>query len=251
MGAGDVLMSIGEAKRLHKQTGQPVMIIGRDGRPIRSELFDGVPYLIQRPARSGGPHQRLRNGPGLRPYIKAKTLERWTWNPYMPFPADVVFTEDELAFARLFANRGRVMLEPNTKPIGHNNKAWLAIYWQQLAMSRAAPFIQCGPPGTRFLQGVEPVITSTFRQALAVMSMCRAYVGTEGGLHHGAAAVGTPAVVIFGRFISPAVTGYAQHRNIFRGTDLGNGARVDCDECRRAMVSITPSEVLGHLKEIL
>lgn len=249
MGAGDVLMSIGEAKRLHKQTGQPVMIIGRDGRPIRSDLFDGVPYLIGRPARGGGSYQRLRNGPGLRPYIKTKTPERWTWNPYTPVPADIVFTEAEMEFASPY--RGWVMLEPHTKPIGHSNKAWLAIYWQQLALSRAAPFIQCGPSGTRFLQGVTPVITSTFRQALAVMSVCRAYVGTEGGLHHGAAAVGTPAVVIFGRFISPAVTGYAQHRNIFRGTDLGTGARVDCDECRRAMVDITPSEVLANLKEIL
>lgn len=242
-------MSMGEAKRLHTQTRQPVMIVGRDGRPIRSDLFTGVPYLIQRPPRHGGAYQRLRNGPGIRPYVGAKLPDRWTWLAYKPIPADIVFTPEELAFAEPY--RGKVMVEPHTKPNSHSNKAWLAIYWQQFVLSRAAEFVQCGAPGTRFLQGVTPVVTATFRQALAVLSVSRAYVGTEGGLHHGAAAVGTPAVVIFGRFISPAVTGYDNHRNIFRGTDLGNGNRVDCEECRRAMASITPTEVLGHLKEIL
>lgn len=251
MGQGDVLLSMGEARFLHKRTKQPVLIVGRDGRPIKSDLFAGVPYLLSKPKQ--GAYQRLFNGPGMRPYIASKTPEKWTWKPYQPQPAELVFTPEELAFAEPY--RGSVMVEPNVKAIGHANKAWLATYWQQLGCEiharHLAPLVQCGPVGTRALLYARSAITPTFRQALAVLSVCHAFIGTEGGLHHAAAAVGTRAVVIFGGFIAPAVTGYKDHVNLFAGTGLGCGMRVNCEHCRKAMVSITPTMVLEKLKGLL
>lgn len=40
-------MSMGEAKALHKKTGGLVMIIDRTGRPVKTDLIDGVPYLTR------------------------------------------------------------------------------------------------------------------------------------------------------------------------------------------------------------
>lgn len=247
MGFGDVLMSIGEAKRLHRERGTPVMICGRDGRPVRSELFAGIPYLTTKPLKT--PYQRLVNCPGHRPYIAGKTAERWTWQPYQPVPADIVFTPQELAFAEPY--RGMVMVEPNVKDIGHRNKDWgWANWWKFGALARFEGLVQCVRDGDRSLDTAKRVLTTSFRQTAAVLSVCRAYVGPEGGLHHAAAAVGVPAVVIFGGFISPDVTGYKQHRNLFTG-GKACGMRHDCPHCRKAMNDISPAMVLDELKEIL
>src|SRR5687767_11248116 len=142
-------MSIGEAKRLHLQSGrQKVLIVGRDGRPVRSDLFNGVPYVIGNPRMVTGPYQRLVNGSGFRPYIESKTPEKWQWRKYKPVPADLFFTEGELAFAERY--RGRVMIEPNVKAIGHDNKAWLPARWREVVKQLEAdgvPLVQCVPGG--------------------------------------------------------------------------------------------------------
>lgn len=252
MGVGDTLMAMGEARKLHAQTHQPVLICGRDGRPLRSDLFRGVPYIIDRPPRDGAPHQRLYNAPGIRPYIASKTPERWTWRRYKPTPAEIVFTPEELAFAEPY--RGAVMVEPYGKAIGHRNKMWPLLYWQQLDtrihLETKWPVVQCGPAGTRPLLYAEHVPTPTFRQALAVLSVCRAFVGTEGGLMHGAAAVGTPAVIIWSEFISPEITGYGRHTNL-RKAGAPCGSRQDCQTCAASMYAIQPREAFDALALLL
>jgi ADP-heptose:LPS heptosyltransferase len=147
------------------------------------------------------------------------------------------------------------MLEPTVKAVGHGNKAWLLTYWSQLATklqaAKVGPLIQCNPLEVRALPGAATVKTPSFRHAVAVLSVCRALVTTEGGLMHAAAAVGVPAVVVFGGFISPEVTGYSLHRNLFSGDGLGCGMRSACDHCRRAMARITPAMVHNHLRGLL
>lgn len=242
-------MSIGEAKALHKRTGQKVMIVGRDGRPVKSDLFNGLPYIITRMPTPRAPFQRLINGGGVRPYIASKTLEKWTWRKYKPIPGEVQFTPEELAFAE--PHRGSVMLVPEVKQIGHRNKDWGPIYWSQLdSLLHSERTVQCGPPGTRGLFYTKLVVTPTFRHALAVLSVCRAVVTTEGGMMHGAAAVGVPAVVIWSEFISPEITGYAQHHNL-RKAGEPCGRRVDCEGCRKSLAAISPASVFEALTEIL
>jgi hypothetical protein len=82
------------------------------------------------------------------------------------------------------------------------------------------------------------------------------YVGHEGGLHHAAAAVRLPAVVIFGGFITPAVTGYAEQVNLTApglgvAHPLGCGRRVDCPHCADAIAQITPELVAQEVRKVL
>jgi len=254
---------MGEARALHKRVSKPVLIVGMDGKPVFSDLFAGLPYITTpRPAIRGMRSPigfavssvRLVNGPGARPYIVGKTLYKWTWKAYKPIPAEIIFTDEEREFAEPY--RGMIMLEPHVKNTGHHNKDWGPINWQQLdsllhTVRGSAQAVQCGPPGTRWLLHTTGVVTDTFRKACAVLSVCRAFVGAEGGLMHAAAAVGVPAVIVYGGFISPKVTGYPMHRNLFTGTGLGCGVRVDCPHCAAAMARITPKMVLEQLKEIL
>ena len=257
MGLGDVLLSIGEAKTLHKQSKLPVMIVRADGKPVLSDLFAGIPYLLvprtprHVPLGAGRLYKRLVNGGGVRPYIAQKAVDKWTWKPYKPIPADIVFTREELSFAEPY--RGAIMVEPNVKNNGHDNKAWLDISWMQLdLMLRGQRVVQCGPPGAPIkLRHAEFVVTDSFRKACAVLSVCKAFIGTEGGLHHAAAAVKVPGVVIRGGFISHEVTGYDIHRELFTGTGLGCGMRTHCAHCRAAMARITPTMVMENLKGLI
>lgn len=249
MGMGDILMSMGEARALHAKTGQPVLIVGLDGRPVKHEgLFDGVPYLLREPTNRVA-YQRLKNGPGLRPYIAQKSSRQWTWAPYRPKPAELVFTPSELEFAERY--RGMVMIEPQVKKIGHENKAWPQKHWHALLnqMDDDLMTVQCGPGGTLAITDAF-ALTPSFRYAAAVLSVARAFIGTEGGLMHAAAAVGTPSIILWSEFIDPGVTGYDTHINLRVATKTC-GMRTDCMGCRKSMADITPSMVLTKLKEML
>ncbi len=247
MGVGDWLMAAGEAKAARAATGRPVLITDPMGKPQWSEVFEGNPYILRSPHEAGG-FVRVVSSSGNRPYIASKTAGRWTWKPYTPIPAEVFFTPGELAAAEPY--RGKILIEPNGKAIGHKNKLWHRDRWQEFVRLFPGQLIQCGPIGTDWLDGVERVQTTTFRLALAVLSVCRAAVLTEGGLMHGAAAVGTPAVVLWSEFIDPSITGYTQHRNI-RHAKRTCGMRIHCPSCRKSMDAITVREVAGALTEIL
>ncbi|WP_411829488.1 glycosyltransferase family 9 protein [Paraburkholderia aspalathi] len=102
---------------------------------------------------------------------------------------------------------------------------------------------------SRPLPGVEFVPTATFRQACALLARARAYLGPEGGLHHACAALRVPAVVIFGGYVSPSVTGYHHHINLFSGSGLGCGRSLACD-CS-CMSTITYELVVAALRTLL
>lgn len=247
MGLGDDLMACGEARHMHGKTGRKVHIRRRDAKPYWSPVWDGVPFLAR---RADANTDIIVNGGGPRGYIDQKTPEKWIWKRYHARPGLLVFNPGEEAFAAKHA--GRVMIEPNGKNVGHTNK----LYPRWAEVVRAMPdveFVQCGAGDGRWITepNVRHVVTSSFRQAAAVLAVSRAFAGNEGGLVHAAAAVGVRAVVPYGAFISPECTGYKANRNLFTGTGLGCGMRTNCEHCRKAMSRITPDEIVSNLKEIL
>lgn len=247
---GDILMSMGEGRYLFDRTSQPVLIVGRDGRPVADHgLFRDIPYLLSQPP-GNQEFQTLINGPGLRPYIMAKSADRWTWRPYRPRPAEFVFSQEELEFAEPY--RGRLMIEPTVKLCGHDNKAWPTGSWHKLInllRAERIDLLQCLPQGKSNL--VDCVAkTPTFRHAAAVLAVSAGFIGTEGGLMHAAAAVGTPTIILWSEFIAPEITGYNFHRNI-RHAGESCGRRRNCPGCRASMEAITPGEVLTHVKQLL
>lgn len=254
MGAGDELMAAGIARAHHRATGRPVKIRMRPGSRVRwHEAWNGLPYLLREDDARPHDVQYARDERDLRPYIAGKTDERWTWRRYTPLPAELAFTAEERAFWQHAANA--IVIEPNTKQGASPNKDWGRARWQALVDLRPdLPWLQLGPYGTRLLRGVRHLATPSFRHAAAALVTARAAVLPEGGLHHAAAAVGTPAVVLHGGFIAPQVTGYAGQRALFRATPewpLGCGSRVPCAHCAAIWNDITPGQVLAALGGIL
>jgi ADP-heptose:LPS heptosyltransferase len=196
------------------------------------------------------------------PFYKGNRLynqvqgRRWIWNyDFKAIPGDVYLTFRERSEARRYGLR-RVVIEPHVAAWKSTsiNKDWGFARYQAVADALSAEghhIIQFVHNREPRLEGVTAVPTRTFRDGLAVLHNAALYIGPEGGLHHGAAAVGIPAVVLFGGFVPPAVTGYASHVNLTGGADEACGSFDACPHCIAAMDAISIDEVVAAAREKL
>lgn len=252
MGIGDEIMVSGRARVLQQTDPRKCRVTCR-GLPHRwAPIWDGNPR-IARPEEEGD-FQDLpaRDMANCRPYHTRKTQNRWSYNlNFRPDVGEIYLTEAE---KRLGVYQGIVVIEPYIKAGASPNKQWGLCRWEQLAQRMRAAGLRpthLGPPGTSRLLGADFIETNTFRDACAVLSGAQACVLPEGGLHHAAAALGIPGVVIFGGFTPVELTGYPMHRNL--GASLGGacGFRIPCSHCAAAMAAITPEQVFNELEVIL
>lgn len=250
MGWGDELMAAGEARRIHQTTGAKVRIVARAGgrTTLSSALWDNIDYI----AKPGEPAEAsVVDSPFERPYRAGIGPDGSRWREYQPVPAEIRLTPGEHALAAA-AGEGFVLIEPHVKAArdGAENRRWGWDRYAALVSSRPGlRWVQVGKPELATLPGVVRLRTDSFRKACAVLARAAAYVGPEGGLHHASAALGIPAIVIFGGYISPKVTGYPSHVNLFSGSGLGCGRQQGCGcDC---MARITPDEVAGALDALL
>jgi ADP-heptose:LPS heptosyltransferase len=247
MGFGDELMVAGRARVLQQTDPRRVRVMYEKGARW-NEAWDHNPRIAK--LKDCGDFQILMARVNyLRPYMVSKSAKRWVWKAHKPDYGELYFSRLEQEFAEQYP--GRVVIEPNLKAGASINKDWGWERWTklvQLLTARGIQVTQLGHAKSRVLDGVEFIPTPSLRFAAAVIAQAKAAILPEGGLHHVCAAVGTPAIVIFGGYISPEVTGYAGQTNLFVGDDLGCGMRVRCPHCARAMRKITPEHVAQSLK---
>lgn len=259
MGYGDEIMVTGEARR-RQEAGdpRPVAVLDRHGTPRRHPLWAGNPRIATPEAVARGvPVQTIVNGPGCRPYIDygRTTATCWAYTDWRATPGELYDIERRKP-------QDYVIVEPHIKAKASPNKDWGWERWQALIGRLDLDWVQLGPPSTRLLDGVRHIETATFLAACRALTGARAAVLPEGGPHHAAAALGVPAVVIFGAMTSPANTGYDRHVNLVEpadgvpaGRSLSEGGpcgmRVPCGHCARAMASIEPETVASHLEQLL
>jgi hypothetical protein len=160
---------------------------------------------------------------------------RWIWNyRFRPIPGEFFFTKSE----REHTVARQVLIEPNVpwqKSVAPN-KDWGLEKYQELADRLMAVGINVWQMsvGTKRLRNVQVMQIPDFRCAAAMLAGIELLICPEGGLHHAAAAVGTKAIVIFGGFIPPQVTGYDNHVNLTGGVEACGSLR-ECSHCRDAM----------------
>lgn len=153
-----------------------------------------------------------------------------------------------------------VVVEPNVKVGASPNKDWGRDRYQEVVRSLPdVRFVQLGAHSDGpWLRGVESLLTPTYRAACGILAAAEGYLGPEGGLHHAAAALRRPAVVIYGSFISPMTTGYPFHWNLTgmdglepAGRHAPCGRWAPCASCARALDSIQPEDVAEAVREML
>lgn len=239
----------GEAKRQAAGTSRRYRMLDKRGNPKWHFVWDGNPN-IARPGESFDGDIGYCNG--RRPYLEDAKPDRYTFKEYSPEPAEIILGESALRFAGMTA--GAIVFNATIKERASPNKQWPIEYWRRLVqLGREFRWVQIGE-GLKQIPGAVDIQTPNFWDACGAISGARAAVLHEGALHHAAAALNRPAIVIRGGFISPRVTGYEGQVNFFledQQMPLGCGMRVWCNHCAAAMAAIKPEAVLAALREML
>lgn len=214
--------------------------------PWSAEIFRDNPNIAKPGSEYAEGIQWINYYKGHRIY-NSSGLGKWIWNSdFRPVPGEVYFSDQERQFAQGIES-GIVLIEPNVpwKKSVASNKDWGLGKYQAVAdvLTDAGYTVAQFSHGRDRLKGVKVIDAGSFRMALAALSRASLAILPEGGLHHGAAALGVKAVVLFGGFIPPQVTGYPMHINLTGGAEAC-GSWQPCQHCRQAMYAISVSSVL-------
>lgn len=260
MGIGDQLIATGLAKGAAARGKR--IAFGPGGRGARTawdkwspEIFRGNPNIAA-PGTEGEPDvEWIDFRKGHRLYNSIGPGSKWRWHDFHPVPGEVFFSRKELAWAAGVGS-GFVLIEPNVEfwKKWASNKTWPGRRYDKVAAEltrQGHEVVQFMHANTRHVVQTARLISApSFRHALAALRKATLYIGSEGGMHHGAAAVGVPGVVLFGGFIDPKATGYDMHMNLTGGA-TACGSMQPCLHCRAAMRAIGSGEVLAAARSFL
>jgi ADP-heptose:LPS heptosyltransferase len=246
VGIGDEIMALGRAEKLFQETGRQVCIVNEIGRPRFHDAWK------HNPAWNPASSQALVDCAGNRPYIKHWLNRKIIFNlDYSPIAGKIHLTEDELAFP--VPSNDYLVISPYLKDTASKNKSWGEERYIELLKKIKMPVFQLIQNKTdRVIEGARPIHTPHFRNAARVISSAKLVICNEGGAHHIAASMGTKAVVYFGSFIPPSVTGYKFHKNLSVESGCGYcGDWNTCLHCEAAKKQITIDMFLNAINEAL
>lgn len=251
MGSGDEIIGTGLARGLRARGKLAAFGNGRTiiWGPWCKEMFANNPNIAQPGLETRNDLEWIAHYKGARQYNKLSN-GKWTWNyDFRVKPGEFFFSEIERGVIDRQSYLGDfIVIEPNVewqKSVAPN-KDWGADNYDRLTVRllehglRVLQFIHKN--SRRRLRGVTTMQCHKFREAIAILSRAKLYIGPEGGMHHAAAAVGVPAVVIMGGFIPPTVVGYDTHINLTGGAEAC-GHLNPCHHCKQAMAKISVDEV--------
>lgn len=285
MGYGDELMAIGDAWRLHRADPQRRRVAIGDGRRRRldyPELLHGLDFIASIEEAAQGELPWVLSYRAIRPYhdhavmrrdwrqrhpLRSRLLRRLKDRQlvdalgyyrfrldYRPVPAPLVLTNDEQAVYNAWRGRRFILIEPHCKAEASPGKRWPFERYVEVVRQLAPQIemLQIGAPDTPLLPGLSRVPTQSFRDSLPFLKAAQLYIGPEGGLHHAAAAMGVRAVVLFGGYTPPQVTGYDFHVCLTGNSTEACGIQHEaCSHCAAAMAAISSDEVVAHAQRLL
>jgi ADP-heptose:LPS heptosyltransferase len=270
MGLGGYILWTPVAREYYRAFGRKVYFTNRvfgrlpfPRRVERSPLFENNPHVS---IKSAGGADELRLDNPEANYWTRVTRDRIDYKPGAhaveiacaaygirdpEIRCELFLTEPELEKGRkVRADLGPfVAVEPHTKESFTVNKQWGFERWQEVADAlRAAglTLVQVGEGGKPLLEGVKDATgLPGIRETAAVLHHAELLVAPEGGLMHLANAVGTRSVIVYGGYVSPELTGYAENVNLFTELPCAPcGLRRSCLRGRRECLErIPPDEV--------
>lgn len=238
MGIGDAIMSTAAAEFVPE--GKRA-VFGNTLRAMWSEVWEHNPKIA---GTAGRDTVWIPDYPGHRPYTLGAKDGKFIYNPAFRAPYGKLYLlDEERDWAKQRISGDYIVVEPTVKDNDVSlklgvNKAWRG--WDSLfSQTKDLPWVQLGTKKPQ----VRQVRTETFRQAMAVLAGAKLLVTTDGALHHAAAALGIPAIVLWGGVVSPKILGYPTHINIWNGAEMCGSATHYCQHCHDAMDSISVEQV--------
>jgi ADP-heptose:LPS heptosyltransferase len=275
---GEDIMATGEVKLICKDNpnakvtfGSPETFSKNSGEKSKfywSDIFENNPNILQ----PGDTPEELiisENFPTSRPFINYARTRYNETNQHKTSPykiaynseyeatrGELFFNDDEIAAAQELI-RGldtpTIFLNPYANFV---NKHWLEDRWYDLIKKSSYHFAQLTYDSQqRSLDDVAHVKAKSFRQACAVLSVGTEHsvlLGVDSHLHHAAAAVNLPSIVLWSHYSHPDNLGYSDHINI-RWDAAGNpcGLRDACIQCKKSMEMIKVDDVILAIKMAL
>jgi ADP-heptose:LPS heptosyltransferase len=260
MGFGDEIMGTGIAKGARARGKR---IAFGDGKNIiwsaqAEQIYAGNPNIAP-PGKEREPNlEWIAHYGGYRAYhhgARGPRGDRWyIWNfEFRAVPGEIYNPAVRAVGSR---KDDIIIIEPNTKGKLHTrNKRWSLERFQKVAThfkKKGFKVIQLLHRNSELkLGGVRYEHSASFINAVARIKRARLLITNDGGLHHAAAATGTAAVVIFGGWAPPQVTGYDFHCNLTGGADIWCGSLTLCQHCKDALDRISVDEVIAASEEQL
>jgi ADP-heptose:LPS heptosyltransferase len=237
VGLGDWLMATADIRRAHAKWGVRCLV-GDGKRSFWSEVFEGNPKVCKAvDLKPGEKYAWVPNFPQHRPYIAEIVENHFIYKPDFKVEPGELFTKRR-------EKGDYIVIEPNVKQdMTGPNKDWGFVNWVALSRRLKGDLVQLGPKGTRKLKRARCIQTDTFTEALEWLSGARLLITTDGALHHAAAALGVPAVVLWGGVASPKNLGYDSHTNIWHGDEPCGTFWMECPHCKSAMSKIKVDDV--------
>jgi len=246
MGLGDEIMAAGRAEKLWRETGQRVAIVDASMRPREHDVWTGNPAIDQSSSLT------LTDCPRGRGYIDrwegSRSVLNMTYHN-RDHPGSIYIPDEYLRWAASVVESGCVVIEPIVQRPSSLGKDWGFKRWAKVA-EQLENVVQLGADHARpVLPGAQFIKTETFWHAAAIVRHAAVTLTPEGGLHHIAGALKRPAVVIYGGFTHPLITGYDGHECLYvdvPGSPCGEFG--PCDHCRLALEMITVDMVLERAR---
>lgn len=243
MGFGDHIISTSIVRKAFSKVKKPVCV--GDGATVEwSPVFENNPKIskVAYPGVSW-----VRTYKGCRPYIERVEEERIIYKKnFKAEPGEIYLTVNEKKLYEGY--KDAILIEPNVKRLPlSRNKEWGIQKWQ--AVVNALPqyhFVQL-KTGKYKLENVELIGSPGIRNGFSMVYNTRLFVGTDGALHHAAAAFYKPAVVVWGGLASPQNLGYDFHKNLWAGSKPC-GSKTPCLHCTMELEKITVDMVIEAIK---
>ena len=268
MGYGDAFMATGEVRELRKIHPDAKFIIGNEKGSFWNEVFDNNPFIIR--GASAYQHQKIiliENYEGNRPYRlygQQYPRDNYNWNiNYSAKKGEIFFDKEEKKFSteiikqikNKIGTKQIIFIEPYVKiRRGYENRDWGFQKWQKVVdnLKDRFEFIHLTYGDRIPLKNTINIHGVNYRSSVAILSKSDLFLGTEGGLHHAAAATEIKSIVIFGGHISPKITGYNFHENIYIDMEGSPcGSKLTCDHCLKCMELITPEIIITKIIKLL
>lgn len=259
---GDDIMFLGEAERIHKETGKTIRPVAGSGW---SPFFKGISWLkkdgeISVNARDTHEKTDIH----IDYYEDRKENNRIVWRNYKPKPFQIKHTQEEIDFAiNTLRNHGVdekfFIINPDYKnSFFNNNKNWGFYKYQELAnrLSKRVQMVRLQPGGVYKeprLENVVNIKSNDVRKSVAMMSFASYAVGYDGFMNHIMGGYRIPMVVICGGLVrGEDIVGYETGTYIsYEHPQTPCGATYDCAHCTEANKAITVDMVYKKCLELL
>lgn len=231
-------MATADAKEVSEK--HNVRVVFGDGQNrYWSEVFENNPRIAKE-LRWREEYAWIRNYPGHRPYIKEILKDRFVFNENFKARPGELFVKDVV-------KNDLVIIEPNVKKelkLGPN-KDWGIDNWKQLVSELDKRGVEWKQMGLELpINRDKWLRTKSFMDAARILAGAKLLITTDGALHHAAAALGVPAIVLWGGVAHPRTLGYDNHINIHHGDEPCGTHSKECEHCKKAMQKISVDEVI-------